>query len=187
MRYNIGEKVIVMHYVLNGRIGWTNRVYAPWEDTLDRIMMETLTVTEHHKVAWDQDPNGEKKHDGFVLENHLHQKWSNQFPTASYGQISTTADYYFDRKYPDGVDFNELSDEQMATFEDVTVVIDRIDRGIKYFKEAARPDCVAALEKHRQELIDMIKQKCGAVVDYEVIWKDVPDVKRAVLTWPQGE
>lgn len=186
MRYNIGEKVVVMFYVLNGRIGWANPIYRPWEDTLDRIMMETLTVTEHHKVAWDQDPTGEKKYDGFILENRLHQKWSNQYPTAAYGQISTTADYVFDRKYPDDVDFSTLSDEQLASFEDVTVVIDRIDRGIKHFKEADRPDCVTALDRHRQELLDLIKGKTGAVVAYEPIWKEVPDMTRAVLTWPNG-
>lgn len=186
MRYNVGEKIIVMFYILNGRAAWMNPMYRPWEDTLTRIEMETLTVVEHHKVAWDQDPQGEKKYDGFILENRLHQRWSNQYPTASYGQVSTSADYYFDRKYPDDIDFKQLSDEQLATFEDVTVVIDRIDRGIAFFKEDGRDEYASMLERHRQELVQRIKQQTGADVVYEQIWAEVPDMLRATIKFPEG-
>lgn len=181
-RYAVGEKVIVMAYILNGRAPWVNPMYRPWEDTLDEVLSEVLTVTEHHKVAWDQDPTGEKKYNGFILENRLHQAWTNQYPTASYGQTTTSADYYFDRKYPVGTDYNQLSDRQLITYEDVCQVIDRLVSGVK-FMETHNPKYGAQLKEHLDWLINEVKCRHGATVTFEPIWQDVPDVTRATLNW----
>jgi hypothetical protein len=77
-------------------------LYCPWneEHTLLDISVVMLKCMSHAKVAWDQDPKGEKKYDGFTFSelpislDPPSRRWFNQYPTASYGQLSTDADRY---------------------------------------------------------------------------------------------
>ncbi|AXG66698.1 hypothetical protein JA33_293 [Dickeya phage vB_DsoM_JA33] len=61
-------------------------------DELRDIKFVVAQCKEHHKVPWDQDPKGEKKYDGFIFELPDGEKATNQYPHASYGQMSDTAD-----------------------------------------------------------------------------------------------
>jgi hypothetical protein len=188
-RFSVGEKVIAFRYIIRGKKGlFGNPMFWPGEDVLDDVKMHVLTVDEHHMVAWDQDPNQEKKYDGFLLKDATGQVWSNQYPTAAYGQISDAADWRFDMKFPDNADFNTLSDEQLAVFEDVTQVIDRVKRGIDQMKgssDGQRSVLAEQLQVHLNWLTKKVKKETGADVVFTPIWKDHPEITHATLVWPQ--
>lgn len=102
MRYNVGE---VLHTVkLVHERSNPNRcffkTYIPRGDERDgpRPTVETidLTVEEHHKVPWEFGTDTDKNYDGYVLKDAEGNVWHNQYPRASYGQISTEGDYRFD-------------------------------------------------------------------------------------------
>ena len=124
------------------------------------IFVEKLTVTEHHEVSWDQDPKNKKKYDGFVLTREDGTIWHNQFPYASYGQLSTTADHVFNF-YPN---FSEEGEELQAKwlalfdnennfpteYESLTVNYQRLERGIREFTTS--PDKFPVYEVAAQKL-----------------------------------
>ena len=98
MRYEIGEVVPVICFIYPSVDNFFS-VRAPyiWGDKEDPIIrVKLLTVVEHHKVAWDQYPTEEKKHDGFLLKDENGIVFANQYPRASYGQISDRSDRLFD-------------------------------------------------------------------------------------------
>lgn len=75
-------------------------LFCPWNpdhELLSLVVVKAQCV-EHHQVAWDQDPKGEKKHDGFIFAelpitlDPPSKRWFNQYPTASYGQLDDTQD-----------------------------------------------------------------------------------------------
>lgn len=184
MRYSVGEKVVIMFYVIEDRRPFSNSLFIPWKDRLKEIWLKTLTVTEHHKVAWDQDPSGKKEYDGFILVDDQGHAWSNQYPCASYGQITTQTDYYFDKWYPADTDVSTLSDTDVATYEDVTVTIDRIKRGVEELK-AIDTDKSHQLAVHLDWLIKKVQRETGAMIVFRPIWEDTPSIVRCHLTWPE--
>ncbi len=146
MRYEVGQEVYVISFSYE-----TDKFTSLFpllynDDQPTKIFVEKLTVTEHHKVSWDQDPKDEKKYDGFVLTREDGTIWHNQFPYASYGQTSSTADYVFTFN----PNFSETGKELEAKwkallenesnfptkFEELTVNYGRINRGIADFKAA---------------------------------------------------
>lgn len=100
MRYQIGEKLFVLGFYHDG----VKATPSIW-NSLGAVMMRPelnwsfklieLTVTEHHKVPWDQDPEGKKECDGYVLKDKDGVVYYNQYPTASYGQLSDFANRVF--------------------------------------------------------------------------------------------
>lgn len=66
----------------------------PWRDTIHGVTIKTFTCVEHHRVRWDYDDNEkEPKYDGFVFTaDDGGRVWHNQYPRASYGQLSDRAD-----------------------------------------------------------------------------------------------
>jgi hypothetical protein len=181
-RFNIGEKIIAIHYRIKDHRSFFNPIFCPWDDTLTKLDLAVLTVTEHHKVAWDQDPTGKREYDGFLLQDQTGQQWSNQYPHASYGQVSDAADRMFDRRYPDDIDFNTLSDEQMSTFEDARTVIDRVKRGIDHLV-VIDPAKSELLRVHLDWLIKKLNKETGVTVVFEPVWKEHPDIVHAVYKW----
>lgn len=100
MRYQVGQEIIIVHFAANDSAYGRNNFYrAPFlynsNEEITAITFKTLTVTEHHLVAWDQDPTEELKYNGYLLKDAAGQEFSNQYPRASYGQTSTTGDLRF--------------------------------------------------------------------------------------------
>lgn len=62
------------------------------KDKLIGIHAVMLTCKSHHKVSIDYDPESEKRYDGFIFEDADGNEWYNQYPHASYGQVSTESD-----------------------------------------------------------------------------------------------
>ena len=184
-RFAVGQKIVAMNYVLNGRRSmFSNPVYRPWADKLDSIELVTLTVASQHDVASSWDPKGAKEHSGFLLNDSTGQVWSNQYPHASYGQVSDAADWIFHRQLPN---YDQATDDQLCVYEDASQVLARIQRGITLFStpgQALDLTIAEQLKKHLSDLETLIHQKTGASIRYVPIWKDHPDITRAEFVWP---
>lgn len=175
MRYQIGQKIIVgFHEIDNKPVqSFAGNMFAPWTDRLKKLHLVELTCVEHHKVGWAHDPTEEKKYDGYVFQDKNGRRWANQYPHANYGQISTDSDYYF--RLETG-EYGGLTDT-LYVFEDITVTIDRLSRGIRDIAEQKQedlgPQCggrtpkelVAMLEHHRTYVIKKIEKTFGAKVE----------------------
>lgn len=113
LRYAVGNDYPFVHCKFKRRITLSGGkdvwsipsqlgLYMPWSEDHQLLNLEVvkLKCMSHEKVAWDQDPKGEKKYDGFTFSelpvalSPPSRRWLNQYPTASYGQLSTDADYY---------------------------------------------------------------------------------------------
>ncbi|AXG67017.1 hypothetical protein HOU08_gp291 [Dickeya phage vB_DsoM_JA29] len=97
MRYELNQSYVffaAQSIFEDGRIIEKMHAYQSTnpKDKLKDIQFVVGTCKEHHKVPWDQDPKGEKKYDGFIFELSDGIKATNQYPSASYGQMSDTAD-----------------------------------------------------------------------------------------------
>mgnify|MGYP000436358831 CR=1 FL=1 len=65
-RYSVGQEIIGINFCYEGRkIAGVLIPYIYNDEKPSRIVFNKLTVTEHHKVPWDQDSseNPEKKYD----------------------------------------------------------------------------------------------------------------------------
>lgn len=102
MRYEVGQSYVFIHCKYSF-VGHRTRMiesglYKPWSDTnkLENLEAANLLCIEHHKVPSEHDPKEEPTCDGFVFAETLPDgkvlRWNNQYPNASYGQISTDQD-----------------------------------------------------------------------------------------------
>lgn len=142
MRYNVGEKLPVVSCVVNGdnRLGLTIPLLHDSKQP-DSIFMKMLTVTEHHRVAnyWETDPEN-KTCDGYILTDEQGVRWLNQYPRASYGQLSDNGDRQFEYDYS-GLSKEQISDmidkeEQYPLFyELLSEHLCRIHRGLDKLPE----------------------------------------------------
>ncbi len=98
-RFNVGSKYpfIKVRFSHNGHpLFWG--LYLPWEHTLDSIEVVMLDCVEQHRVPneWDPAPVPMLIYDGFVFKGPDFEGkptiWHNQYPHASYGQVSDAAD-----------------------------------------------------------------------------------------------
>jgi hypothetical protein len=100
MRFQVGSIIpfIRVHFnYANGNDALMSNTYLPWDNTLKGIHIFWLKCTEHHKVRneWDRE-DAEPKHDGFIFKSQIvgdDRVWHNQYPYASYGQLSDAADW----------------------------------------------------------------------------------------------
>lgn len=97
MRYNVNQSVRFIRFIVTGTHPMDIELQSPvasispWlnNGAKNKVEIKTLTCAEHHKVADEFMPDGEKKYDGFIFkEQGNNLVWHNQFPTASYGQTS---------------------------------------------------------------------------------------------------
>lgn len=108
MRYQVGQIVpfILIRfqekdgYIWN-RTGYPVFMYHPLlrEHNVLNVTVKVLTCIEHHKVPWDQDPDGERKYDGYVFIDEDGKRWLNQYTAASYGQTCDARDWQVTRDY----------------------------------------------------------------------------------------
>lgn len=99
MRYEIGQELVAVHFKTEGDSRNHSFYSTPFmffsEQRIEKISLFKLTVKEHHRVAWSEDPGGEKKYDGYLLTDDQGLIWANQYPRAAYGQTTTEQDQRF--------------------------------------------------------------------------------------------
>ena len=111
-RYSIGEEIYACVFVYNDRIS-TGQPYMEWSnETPTDIKFIKLTVKEHHKVPGDYDE--EIKYDGYILAADDGTIFTNQYPRASYGQMSDRGDriFHIDFRGKTEEDFRKMFDNQ---------------------------------------------------------------------------
>ena len=116
-RYTIGQEIIVVGFNYGpGKEVWFNHRPFAFAGTDYPLSIELfkLKVIEHHKVAWNVDPNGERRYDGFILSTEEGDVWHNQYPVASYGQVSDIANRRFTINYAQMAPSPELTEEQIT-------------------------------------------------------------------------
>ena len=181
-RFKVGQRIVAMRYVITGRSGlFSNPMYCPWSDKLERIELKVLTVQEHHVVPNCHDPKGVPCADGYVLRDQEGAQWGNQYPTAAYGQVSTDADWLFERMMEDA-QVSSASDDELSIFEVAERVLERIKRGVDHFEkpgETQNAEYAQALRQHMSELEAQITEATGAEIIFEPIWQRAPHVLRA--------
>lgn len=91
-RFVVGETYTFTRTLFEKGENRFGRLYLPWVDKLKSIEVVNLTCVSEHAVAWDQDPKGEKNNKGYLFTDDAGNKWANQYPTASYGQLDDSAD-----------------------------------------------------------------------------------------------
>lgn len=115
MRYEIGEKLYGVHFLTEKFVNdefskqWYSQPYTYSDDPVVKITIVELLVKEHHKVAWEYDEAKELKHDGYLLQDKEGFQWANQYPRASYGQLSTISDSRFTLYHPSPDEYDKLA------------------------------------------------------------------------------
>ncbi len=183
MRYNVDGVVYGIHFDIAGADG-LDKTFArlPYmfgkDDAVEKIQIIKLTVKEHHKVRWDYDEdNAEPKYDGFLLEDEKGRRWSNQYPTASYEQLSDSADRQF-QIYTEGKEnWDKLFEEHAANGDPVeyyllTNIVRSISQGIKFHTnekngDKRNPSLAKKLIELKEKIFDQFKQEFNLTMKEE--------------------
>lgn len=133
MRYQVGQKLWVMFaHVTNSNLYPLRVPYTPWNygHVLPKLEFLELEVIAHHKVRNEYaQPDSEPDCDGFLLRDIHGNIWSNQYPLATYGQLTTSADQHFSRYFEDEKVEKELCDAAIA-----------FEKSLAYSKETCDPN-----------------------------------------------
>lgn len=97
MRYQIGQKLLVVAFSLKGHMSLGVTIPLLYDnDQPEKIFILELTVKEHHRVPNHYDPKNELACDGYVLTDASGTVFHNQYPRANYGQLSDDCDRQFE-------------------------------------------------------------------------------------------
>lgn len=179
MRYNIGDQVtfVWINYTRSSFCGTSS--FCPWSDKLTSIDLRIMTCTEHHRVPGEWDD--EIQYDGFFFKDHEDRTWVNQWPRAAYGQISEDANYYVSPKTQED---DPNPNAKFVCYEDVEILMERILRGIRNFREAGDMEVEAqSLLDFYQKLVAMLDER-GITATEVAIWEEHPEITTVRLTYP---
>lgn len=113
--------------------GMSSSSFQPWNNALLGIVVKMLTCVEHHKVPneWDETVPPKLDCDGFIfLDEETDVRWANQYPRASYGQTTDTADRIVMRMFPEGTDYKALPKDMIFEMELATHRLERLESGV---------------------------------------------------------
>lgn len=194
MRYTVGKQypfIIVQFertFIRENAVLSTRRMtqdvitYYPFpsqhsSDKLINIVVKMLTCKEHHKVPSEWEPNGEKKYDGFIFEDTEGNTWRNQYPHASYGQVSDAADRRVWLHHADEAKMKEAyaSDFVIVEMQLATSMIESIQEAIwrfegnvpKHYKHPGKR-CEVEL-KAMQEFMQQVTSAVEAVAGRKIV------------------
>lgn len=181
MRFQVNETLPVLAIIYANVPANANlmfHAYYPWRnDVIDRIEFDHLTVAEHHKVNQEYDEAGaEPSCDGYLLQSSKGEAWSNQYPTAHYGQWSDSANRLFTRYFSGD---KEAWREWYANNPNVPCqyrllsdYLADVKRGIQDRNEEsglteADIAMTAVLQKHLDAVVAQYEEESGKVVVFE--------------------
>lgn len=194
-RFQVSQRIVVMQYQLkiNGHPAshtFSPVTYIPWSSWMGDMVLvgngvkfKVLTVTEELDVPWDQDPKGEKKYKGYLLKDDDGNVRSNQYPHASYGQTTTSSDYHFEKRFPDDVDFETLTDDDLSVWEAAPVRFDKIKRSITDLNIKQSTTEATLLTNHLAWLTKKIEAALRVTVSYMQIYPSCPTFTKTVIEW----
>jgi len=174
MRFNVGQKYAFVQVTFERDKGVfiASSKYIPWRDTLKSIQVHVFTCESHHKV-----PNqwvDQLIHDGFIFSSDSN-KYHNQYPRASYGQLSDNEDYMVTLHLdsPDKYDFVNKSRSDYR-FELASNYLSNL----LYEIEQTSLPFKSQLQLHFDEVVRVLKQN-NIETEIKSIWPDHPDIKTA--------
>lgn len=178
MRFEVDQIVLLVGLKFSDATGrrWDSDVTfrVPQTDhIINEIKFVESTVKEHHKVPGDWDD--EKKYDGFIFDVQG-CRGLNQYPKASYGQISDTqdrvisiAEYLYETKYNEDYDAMAEANE-ISCFTTAGNLFDTIDGGIKFFTDRGDTTLADALKKQREQVLGALNEQFP---QYKVVRKEI--------------
>lgn len=157
----------------------TKKMYKPQFEIIQ------LTVTEHHKVSSQWDTENNLDYDGFKLVDSRNLVWHNQFPKASYGQVTDTQDQIFKRidKLPEEKD-DPIHLNYPAKTRLVTDYLDFLKRNVNRFDFEQSKRYCDLFERIEQKLLNnfnlVLKEepsfpdepKCKDIAHFVLVKKD---------------
>lgn len=167
MRYEIGETVYAIRINFEASSFRFHSLYCPWlGDKLSGLEIKKLVVKEHHKVAWDQDENNEKKYDGYILEDETGKIWYNQYPTANFGQLDDSMNFKFVAS----------DDTEFVYFDDVTIALKGVHGGYLNFNKISDAEVdgktiSSHLLKHYEDMKKFTEDSSGLKVKYKRLFE----------------
>jgi len=180
MRYQLNEKILAIGFyhesdeatkMIINSIGYViSTPHLNW-----KFKIIELEVIEHHKVgdANDTSENPEKKYDGYILTADG-VSFRNQYPHASYGQISDTADRVFrvvvePGKLPQAIEKHKAVHYHLLS-EQYEFLKDNIHRD----REPVIVEGVARLIK---EIDQEIATRFSKKLEWNCPYPDIPEIK----------
>ena len=138
MRFQVNQNLFAVHFGYNANVPRTYGFYSLplLFDNIepDDINFVKLTVIEHHKVPGDYDIKEEPQYDGYLLKNEAGLVFANQYPRASYGQLSDESNRRFAVHITESGVIDKMQEEnEKVVFEYhlLSDVLERMQRGIK--------------------------------------------------------
>jgi hypothetical protein len=154
--------------------GMASSIFQPWEHALLGIEVRMLTCVEHHKVPneWDSSNPPKLDCDGFIfLDEETEIRWSNQYPRASYGQTTDTADRIVMRMFPEGTDYKALPDDMVFEMELATHRVERIENAL-YDSQAVIEKIEAGVDVEKYLPVEEVRRNRQALANFRDILKD---------------
>lgn len=173
-------------------------MYKPWDvhHHLLNLDVVKLKCIDHHKVPWDQDPYGVAKYDGFVFESYdkAKKRWFNQYPRASYGQVSTSHDYFLFLDYVGaGMSTKEVvaeaaTDTGMTELQDAVQYLSNIRRGVVTINKSGdwspveKAVAIQSLIKFEAQVHELVEKAMGKKAKImQVMYEPPADGKEPIL------
>ncbi len=151
-RYSVGQVIYAMAYIYSEFD--KSSIVAPllWDTSApNAVKFIELTVTEHHKVSDEYDVEKKLDCDGYILKCADGNSYTNQYPYASFEQLSDKGNRIFTIEYRglSELDLKTLFDNKVnnpTRWISITDHIDAIKRGVESeeFKNSS-PDIHAQL------------------------------------------
>lgn len=132
MRYTPKEETVFIHVDYKPASMRFGSKYFPWEDTLNSITLTKLTCIEHHRVPGEWDDV--VQYDGFLFTDPEGNKWANQYPRASYGQISDTQNWVVRTRIND----------KYRKMTDIRIYLDEVSQGVRDLEREGKKATTAA-------------------------------------------
>ena len=175
LRYNVGEKIFAVGFYHDGKkvspSVWNSIGAVIGQQDLDwSVKIIELEVTEHHKVPWNQDPdeNAEKKYDGFILKSTEGARFVNQWPRASYGQVSDFANRVFSIHFQKGDDLKEFLERyQVLRYVHISEIYESLKKAYSQYVIAHRLLSSIDTELREKYQMRMVEKP---------VWPEHPDI-----------
>lgn len=162
-----------------GLLGFVKPI--PWRDKIHSVTVETFTCVEHHKVKWDYDEDEcEAKYDGFVFKADTGGRtWHNQYPRASYGQLSDRADGLLQVADPtraevDSEDFIFSMYSAFRFLDECVSGLHDLEENLKEPKACVTPGQLSSLKAHYEDVKARVEAHTGKkIVATPIVFTDI--------------
>lgn len=200
MRYELNQELFAVQFVTamaaaNKDIGLYVKPLMFNNHIPVLINFTKLVVAEHHKVPNEWDPEGaEPKYDGYLLKDEKDTVFANQYPRASYGQISDAGNRRFNIHETDKTDANALFEQlknnpEMAyEYNLLTDTLESVRKGIDDLENIPVTDefYPQAQEKARclKIVLELTVEQFGKKYpDYQIVLEKKPAFGDTDLMW----